>query len=148
MRFRPDRSGDILEGDLTPMIDMTFQLIAFFMVLINFSQSEQDERIMLPQSVLAKPPDRPMDYPITVHLTERGTVIYGGQELGSMNRLRPYLANERSVLEGRKQPLKDATVIIRADRFAKAGHVQELILVCQEERFEKFALRAKEDVGP
>ena len=58
MRFRPDRTAGILEGDLTPMIDMTFQLIAFFMVLINFSQSEQDERIMLPQSVLAKPPDR------------------------------------------------------------------------------------------
>ena len=34
----------IHEGDLTPMIDMTFQLIAFFMVLINFTDTEQDER--------------------------------------------------------------------------------------------------------
>ena len=37
-----------VEGDMTPMIDMTFQLIAFFMVLINFTQTEQNERIRAP----------------------------------------------------------------------------------------------------
>ena len=34
MRIKKPKS-EILEGDLTPMIDMTFQLIAFFMVLIT-----------------------------------------------------------------------------------------------------------------
>ena len=43
--------------------------------------------------------------------------------------------------------MEDATVIIRADRNAQTGRVQELIQVCQENDFEKFALRAKEDVG-
>ena len=147
MRFRASKGSGILEGDLTPMIDMTFQLIAFFMVLINFSQTETDQRILLPDSVLAKPPDRPMEYPITIQLTRDGQVVYGGQLLASMNRLRPYLVNERSVLEGRDRPLSDATIIIRADRNAKAGVVQKLMQVCQEERFEKFALRAREDVG-
>ena len=47
MRFRKRAESEILEGDLTPMIDMTFQLIAFFMVLINFSQTEPDQRILL-----------------------------------------------------------------------------------------------------
>ncbi len=148
MRIRKKSGSEILEGDLTPMIDMTFQLIAFFMVLINFSQSESDQRIMLPQSTLAKPPDRPMEYPITIQVMASGTLVYGGHELVNMNRLRPYLVNERSVLEGRKRPLSDATVIIRADRDTKAGVVQKLIQVCQEERFEKFALRAKEEVVP
>ena len=68
---------------------------------------------------------------------------YGGQELANMNRLRPYLVNERAILEGRDRPLSDATVIIRADRQAKAGVVQKLIQVCQEEQFEKFALRQR-----
>lgn len=145
MRFRPSKGSEIQEGDLTPMIDMTFQLIAFFMVLINFSQSEQDQRIVLPDSVLAKPPERTIQYPITIHLTKEGTVVYGGQELANMNRLRPYLINERSVLEGRDM-LSEATIIIRADRQAQAGVVQKLIQVCQEEQFEKFTLRAKEDV--
>ncbi|MDP6717396.1 MAG: biopolymer transporter ExbD, partial [Pirellulaceae bacterium] len=41
MKIKKGATNNILEGDLTPMIDMTFQLIAFFMVLINFTQSEQ-----------------------------------------------------------------------------------------------------------
>ena len=36
MRIRPRGPQGIEEGDLTPMIDMTFQLIAFFMLVINF----------------------------------------------------------------------------------------------------------------
>lgn len=148
MRFQKRGESEILEGDLTPMIDMTFQLIAFFMVLINFSQTETDQRILLPESRLAKPPDQPREYPVIIQLQRDGTVIYGGQELASMNRLRPYLVNERTVLKGRDRPLSDATVIIRAHRHAKAGMVQELIQVCQEEQFVTFALRAKEEIRP
>ena len=50
-------SGDSQESpDLTPMIDMTFQLIAFFMILLNFSAVDRNEDIQLPLSELAKPP--------------------------------------------------------------------------------------------
>jgi len=148
MRFRRKGSGQKAEMDMTPMIDMAFQLIAFFMFAISFSQSEQDERVMLPDSVLAKPANQPLKHPVTIHLTRAGGVIYGGQEMPDMNRLRPYLVNERMVLEGRDRDMKDATVVIRADRFAKAGVVQRLIQMCQEEKFETFALRAQEDIGP
>jgi len=44
--------------------------------------------------------------------------------------------------------MTDSTVIIRADRYARAGVVQKLIQLCQEEQFEKFSLRAQEEVGP
>ncbi len=146
MRFKKRTGSEILEGDLTPMIEMTFQLIAFFMVLINFSQTETDQRILLPESVLAKPPDQPLETPITIQLKKDGVVVYGGQELANLNRLRPYLVNERNILNGRERPLSDATIVIRAHQLAKAGVVQKLIQVCQEEQFVKFALRAKEEV--
>jgi biopolymer transport protein ExbD len=139
-------SSNIVEGDMTPMIDMTFQLIAFFMVLINFTQSEQNERIMLPDSELAKPPDAPLEYPITLHLTKEGTVIIGGEEV-PITGLQPYLSREANVLRIRGKPLSDATIIIRGHKDARTGKVQELIKECQMSNFEKFALRAKEDVG-
>ena len=146
MRFRK-KEGDVAhEGELTPMIDIVFQLIAFFMVLINFTQSEQDERIQLPDSVLAKPPDGPLDYPITLHLKQDGSVIFGGQEL-LFQGLRPHLRREASILRNRDTPLSDATVIIRGDKNAATGQVQELMKLCQEQGFENFSLRAKEDVG-
>ena len=132
---------------MTPMIDMAFQLIAFFMFAISFSQNEQDERVMLPDSVSARPANQPLKYPVILHLTRSGAVIYGGQELPNMDRLRPYLVNRRMVLQGRDRTMSDATVVIRADHFAKAGVVQKLIQMCREEKFEKFALR-QEDVGP
>ena len=145
MRIKRDDNG-VLEGDLTPMIDMTFQLIAFFMVLINFTQSEQNEKVQLPLSELAKPPDGPLESPITLHLTTNSTVIIGDAEVAAAA-LGPYLVREANALKVQGKVTADATVIIRADREAQTGTVQELIKICQENEFEKFALRAKEDVG-
>ncbi|MCH5376334.1 MAG: hypothetical protein JJ992_20380 [Planctomycetes bacterium] len=36
---------------------------------------------------------------------------------------------------------------MRGHKDARTGKVQELIKECQQNNFEKFALRAKEDVG-
>ena len=136
----------IVEGDLTPMIDMTFQLIAFFMVLINFTETEQDERITLPTSELAKPGPM-LESPIYLNLTRSGDVIYGGR-LVPLNGLRTYLLNEVGDLEKKNKSPADATIIIRAHADVATGKVQRLIQVCQEARFEKFALRAKEAIEP
>ena len=93
MRISSRGPHGIEEGDLTPMIDMTFQLIAFFMVLINFTQSEQNEKVKLPSSVLAKPAKAPLEFPITLHLTEDATVVVGGQET-SIGGIGPFLVLE------------------------------------------------------
>ena len=137
--------SSIVECDMTPMIDMTFQLLAFFMVIVNFTEAEQNERIKLPQSVLAKPPDRPLEHPITLHLTDKGTVLYGPDEF-SVAALPTYLRRERAVIESERRNVADANIIIRADKTAKTGKVQELIKVCQENQFERFVLRAMEIV--
>ena len=47
------------EVDMTPMIDIVFQLIAFFMVITNFENVRADERVKLPKDQLAKPPEEP-----------------------------------------------------------------------------------------
>lgn len=144
MRLAKRTPDGLAEGDLTPMIDMTFQLIAFFMVLINFTEADQNELIKLPQSELAVPPDGPLEAPLTLQLTERGTVLFLGDEV-PVEGLSPLLRREREVLERMGQPAASATVIIRADARARTGVVQELIKLCQETGFEKFALRAKQE---
>jgi biopolymer transport protein ExbD len=136
------------EGDMTPMIDMTFQLIAFFMVLINFAEGDQDQRIKLPSSELAKPPDAPIEAPLILQLTEEGTVLLGGDRvpIAGIDR---YLATEADIITRQNKSPKEVSVIIRADRGTKTGLVQELIKKCQEKGFEKFSLRAKQEArGP
>ena len=145
MRYKVRRGAQYAEGDMTPMIDMTFQLIAFFMVLVNFAEVDQNERIRLPSSELAKPPDAPLETPITIQLTNRDTVLFAGEEV-PVEGLVTLLRRERAVIDATPgKSAAGATIIIRADRSAKTGKVQEVIKVCQETGFEKFALRARQE---
>ena len=126
------------------MIDMTFQLIAFFMVLINFSEVEYDQEIHLPSSELAKPPDRPLDNPLTIHLTERGSVKFSGEEV-DLSGLQNLLRIERRVLERiARTDISQVTIVIRADADSPTGLVQEIIQLCQQMNFEKFSLKARQ----
>ncbi|HYW81443.1 MAG TPA: biopolymer transporter ExbD [Thermoguttaceae bacterium] len=144
MRLKKKSGAGFAEGDMTPMIDMTFQLIAFFMVLVNFTEAEQNERIRLPSSELAKPPDAPFEAPLTLQVTSTGTVIFGGQDI-PVSGLKMTLLREAQLLKATPdRSVADATIIIRADQTTKTGIVQEVIQACQETGFERFALRAKQ----
>jgi len=144
MRIRP-KGSEIVEGDLTPMIDMTFQLIAFFMLVINFSDVEQDQRVKLPASELAQPPTAPYEHPYTIHLTSTDRYIFGGRQWNEIAQLKSALLAETQIIKRHtNKKLADVTVIIRADEQAKTGVVQEIIQACQELEFERFALRSKQ----
>ena len=130
---------------MTPMIDIVFQLLAFFMFTINFSVTEQDQRVTLPASELAKPPDAPYDHPLTIHLTEQGQYIYAGEALPGLDQLRSALLREKQIIERYAvEKLEDVTIVIRADEDAQTGLVQEIIQLCQELQFQRFALRGKQ----
>ncbi len=144
MRLTRKTAGEIVEGDMTPMIDMAFQLIAFFMVLINFAEADQNQRIHLPSSQLAKPTEQARDNTLTLQLTKTDTVLLATNEVPLVE-LRPYLRREREFLRLKKIEPSATTIIIRADAAAKTGVVQQLIELCQELGFEKYVLRAKQE---
>lgn len=148
MRLTKRGHYKIVEGDMTPMIDMTFQLIAFFMVLINFSDVEQDQRVNLPASELAKPPDTAYQEPITIQLTKDETILFGGEDL-SIDELFVALRRETQLLkaygDGR---IDEATVVIRADLESRTGLVQEIIKACQDVGLDTFALRGRQSDVP
>lgn len=135
---------DLAEGDLTPMIDMAFQLIAFFMVLINFAQTESNDRVKLPSSQLVKPPEVPLEFPIILHIAQDGEIVLGGDDY-TPETLRVGLQKELAVIRAEGKSVKDANVVIRAHKDTAAGDVQEVIRVAQEQQLENFALRVKED---
>jgi biopolymer transport protein ExbD len=132
------------EVDMTPMIDIVFQLMTFFIFTLNFSEAEQDDRIQLPLSQLAKPVPGPVEKPITLQVTSTNSVIYAG-ELVPVLQIGGYLEREKASLVNAGRQPADATVIVRADGRAKTGEVQEVVKICQEKGFEKFALRAQYD---
>ena len=149
MRLTRKRAAGVVKPDMTPMIDMTFQLIAFFMVVVNFSEAEQNQRVRLPLSELAKPPEGTLDDTITLHVardekTRQTEVIFGAIEC-TVSQLGPELLREKQVRAYGGESAYMTTVIIRADRAIKTGEVQEVIKICQDTGYEKFALRAKQE---
>ena len=148
MKFSKKRKTEILEGDLTPMIDMTFQLIAFFMLLINFSEVDRAEEITLPTSILAVPPEVRPDYQIILNLEPAGKVKFEGEEIEKIDFLGPVFNQQitAAAREGVTDPA-DIAVIIRSHENTPTGVVQELISKCQEVELQSFSLRVKEKVN-
>ena len=147
MKFNKAKTSEILEGDLTPMIDMTFQLIAFFMLLINFTEVDRAEEISLPTSVLAVPPTAPPDYQIILNLEPGGMVIFSGDRIPIEEISRELELEVKSAArEGVSKP-GDISVVIRSHEETETGTVQDLISVCQNEQLESFALRVLNKVN-
>jgi biopolymer transport protein ExbD len=151
MRYVKKAAFGLPKIDMTPMIDVVFQLMSFFLFTLSFTSMERSELINLPASELAKPPEAPPESPLTLQLTSQGTVIFGGERSppgeDAFLWLRLKLLREAQIM--RQTPgrsVAQATIIIRADRSAKTGRVQELMQLCQQRAigFEKFKLRAKQ----
>lgn len=129
---------------MTSMIDITFLLIAFFMVLINFSEADQNEKIKLPISELAKPPDTPPSEPMTLQVLSDGNIIYGNVEY-DLDALGKKIDFHKRFLKSMNIKDTAVTVIIRADGACHAGKVQDVIELCQSKGFQNFKLRAKQN---
>ena len=143
MRFRAKRQFKASEPDMTPMIDIVFQLLAFFMVVVNFAEADQNDAVKLPSSELAKPPEGPLESPLFVHLMKDGTVIFTGRKL-TPGGFEDELRHQKEIIKANpEKSVAKSTIIIRADKNAKTGNVQGVIMICQKVGFEKFALRAK-----
>ncbi len=147
------------EADMTPMIDVVFQLIAFFMVIINFEATQADERVKLPSSDLARPtkvkPDQELVLNIGFVRDKEGNitdpepyVFYPGDEkiripdMADRLNLESQFFQKKGELAGEELT---TTVIIRADADVPTGLIQELIKLCRQAKFEKFALKAKSE---
>jgi biopolymer transport protein ExbD len=154
MRFKHAKPT-IVEADMTPMIDMTFQLIAFFMIVTNFEQTQADERVKLPADRLARPPLVPRERELVLNVgflrdvdgtkLDRDPFIFFGTENIRVRDYRPRFQREFdiAVRQYGETRAREMTVSIRADGDVPTGQVQELIKMGQEVGFSKFALKAK-----
>lgn len=145
------------EPNMTPMIDIVFLLMTFFTLVINFSQSESNERVHLPSSELAQPPETAPADPLTLQITERGEILVGNtvcrldlpgySDNGPGRPLSDMFREELRVMKAiNKVEPGDLTVIVRADEEAETGFVQRVIQACQNQGMESFTLRARQSV--
>ncbi len=143
MRFKK-RYENVFEGDWTPMIDMVFQLVAFLLLIINFSDSEKSAEIQLPLSSIVKPPESLPPYKIILNVEDSGMIKFGTFPPVNLNAIRPILLREIGAASRLDVLTEKINVIIRADMNVKTGLVQELMDVCKKEGLESFSMRVLE----
>jgi biopolymer transport protein ExbD len=138
------------EPNLTPMLDMVFQLVTFFMLVINFKSAALDLSLKLPVVGSAKPVDsKGQEELLILNIDNLGTVnVYGVKKKD--REIESYIAGEAqaSLLTARqKQPdIKfgdelPTTVVIRADKNTPFKLLNRVIKACQDSGFRKFALK-------
>jgi biopolymer transport protein ExbD len=141
MKVKQSHSMPSAETDMTPMIDMTFQLITFFMFVMKVSDIEADARIKLPSSQIAKPPEGKPGQIYVLQITSNNKVLHNGQDI-DLNRFDKLLRIEVDTMRRLDKDPKETTVLVRADSFAEAGQVQKVIQICQKYGLVKFSFRA------
>lgn len=123
MTVQLKKSSVIGALSLTPLIDIVFLLLIFFLVASRFAEEDRELNVQLPTASEARPYiARPEEIELSIGA--------GGQF---------YLGSEQLNLESLEQELADAAlnnplnqrVIVRADRRCNWEHVAAAINLCQ-----------------
>jgi biopolymer transport protein ExbD len=141
------------EPNLTPLLDVVFQLITFFMLMINFSSDNYDRRITLPVAGSARPIEDEQQVSedrLVLNVDKDGHLLMGGEvqplhkaiqtikRQADLIRLNIKAAGHKPDASGGLQ----TTIVLRADRETQFSSVLGLIKACQAQGFRKFALKA------
>jgi biopolymer transport protein ExbD len=80
MQIRDPHEADEMSLNLTPLIDVVFQLLVFFMVATTFLDPERELEIELPQASHAGP-EREAPREVVINVARDGTLFLGGQSV-------------------------------------------------------------------
>jgi biopolymer transport protein ExbD len=116
------KSSALNKLNLTPMIDVVFQLLIFFLVATRFEEEERELDLLLPQADeamarIAKPKE------LFVNLDQSGKIILNGRQV-SQDALLAQLRQAQTNNPGRQ------TVIVRGDERCDLKHVVAVMNLC------------------
>jgi biopolymer transport protein ExbD len=133
MRIKRPHEEDV-GINVTPIIDMVFLLLIFFLVATKYADIERDVRVKPPGSAHARPVTA-IPQEIVVNVSRDGALLIAGQErrLEDVDRL-----IGRAVAENPRQ-----SVVIRGDRQAVLQHAVNVLDLCEKHGVERAYLTTR-----
>ncbi len=123
---------------MTPMIDIVFQLIIFFMLIMDMSQIQVD-KLTLPKASKAIKQKYSDQTILIMNILKDGTVRMGGKTIWKPSleddntRIENIFETRRGILRFQETPGNSQWVnyplVIRADRSAEFQHLQKIIMI-------------------
>jgi biopolymer transport protein ExbD len=134
------------EPNLTPILDMVFQLVTFFMLVINFKAASLDMSLQLPVVGSALPLETGERDVLVLNVLPSGKLRMYGEERDVESLIAQEARSARQSTSGaQKQGTPGelpTTIIIRADRTTPYHYIHHVIQVCQSHGFRSFQYRA------
>jgi biopolymer transport protein ExbD len=141
------------EPNLTPLLDVVFQLITFFMLVINFSSENYDQRVRLPVAESARPVDdeaRVSEDRLVLNVDKEGHLLING-EVQPLHKAIQTIKHQADLVKlnlrasgAKREPTGTlpTTIVLRVDREATCASLLSLIKACESQGFRKFWFKA------
>lgn len=132
--------ADRCEPNLVPILDMVFQLITFFMLVITFKTATVDLDLNLPVLGTALPEFDQTDKEIlVVNIRKEGELVIRGKVETDINETMRREAQNINMAKGEAVRSKLTTiVVIRADRQLKVDALMRVVDACRNNGFQTF----------
>jgi biopolymer transport protein ExbD len=140
-----------IELNVTAMIDVVFNLIIFFMVIVEYAHLDVRTGIQLPRASQAevkdnRPPDRIIVNVEWVGEGKRPSVWFRNQQVDMANLSK--LLHQAAILKRTKDKAaenepSDQAILLRADTRTEWQYIQEIILECAKEKIWQLSVVAK-----
>ena len=141
-----------MEMNMTPMIDVVFLLIIFFMIITDLTQQDLEE-VKLPPAMAAveDKPDPKVVRPI-INVPQSGSMIakkenyYDPEEDGEdMTRLERFLSDQSAQMPRKKDDvtglmLPDNPLMIRSDKNTEFKFIQRIMEICSKKGIQIWKL--------
>lgn len=126
MAFHPRPRSQPFGLNLTPMIDVTFQLLIFFVCANTWSHLASAERLDLPAPIqTARAPEIAERPQFIINLRANGEIVVGTEENLSRERLTELLKADY------RRHSEKLEVVIRAHKGVPYGRTQEALQACR-----------------
>ncbi len=124
--------------NLTPMIDIVFLLIIFFMVGTRFSEIEQQYDIELPTAAAVEPMTSRPDS-IVLNVARSGQVMINGEQVS--------LPDLQTRLEVARKAYSEQSVLIRGDGAGVYQPIVDVMDICHKAQIRSFSLAFQPDAS-
>lgn len=122
MLIKASQPDNGLSIEMTPLIDMVFLLLIFFLVATTFHQEEREMQIALPVAASAGPISGLLQE-LIVNVNEEGGIIVGGRHVDA-DTLRNMVEEAVSVNPEQK-------VTVRGDRHTAYANIVTVLDICK-----------------
>lgn len=132
------------DPNLTPLLDVVFQLLMFFIMCVNFVAEQVSGDIHLPIAQSARPMDKSADDVLFLNLESTGHLrIFGRPEpLKTPGEMGYYLKTAFADAQRHNKDPVRTLVVIRADQDVNFAKVFLLLRMCKDAGYRKLQMRA------